>query len=285
MTDQPHLGRLYARALTAGLRRHHDRQSEIAPPQPVRREVTVDIGKLAAYNRVCGFRLGATLPPTYPHVLAFPQQLALMTDPTFPFSTAGLVHIRNAATVHRRLPLDRPLALTVSVGPVTAHSRGAQVELITEVCQDDEVAWTSTSTYLSRSAAAPGDKAVTRASPSDGATPPVFTAAMWRVPADIGRRYAKVSGDFNPIHLHPLTARLFGFPRAIAHGMWVKAHALAALEGRLPESYCVDVTFRKPLTIPGTVRFNAVPTDAGWDLSVWPGSGERAHLLGTVRPA
>lgn len=244
----------------------------------------MDVDRLADYSRVCGFRLGSTLPPTYPHVLAFPQQLALMTDPAFPFGTAGLVHIGNALTVHRPLPVDRSLALTVSVGPVSAHHRGAQVELVTEVRQDDTIAWESTSTYLSRGASAPGGATVAGKEPVDGPTPPPMPTATWRVPADIGRRYAKVSGDFNPIHLHPLTARAFGFPGAIAHGMWVKAHALAALEGRLPESYRVDVAFRKPLTIPGTVRFSAVAADRGWDLGVWPGSGERAHLLGTVRP-
>ncbi|MDQ1585520.1 MAG: hypothetical protein QOH80_885 [Actinomycetota bacterium] len=244
----------------------------------------MDVDRLADYSRVCGYRLGSTLPPTYPHVLAFPQQLALMTDPAFPFGTAGLVHICNALTVHRPLPVDRSLALTVSVGPVSAHHRGAQVELVTEVRQDDTIAWESTSTYLSRGASAPGGATVAGKEPVDGPTPPPMPTATWRVPADIGRRYAKVSGDFNPIHLHPLTARAFGFPGAIAHGMWVKAHALAALEGRLPESYRVDVAFRKPLTIPGTVRFSAVAADRGWDLGVWPGSGERAHLLGTVRP-
>ena len=78
---------------------------------------------------------------------------------------------------------------------------------------------------------------------------------VWRVPGDIGRRYGGVSGDLNPIHLHPLSARLFGFPRAIAHGMWTKARAVAAMEAKLPEAFAVDVGFRKPLLLPGKAAF------------------------------
>ena len=67
--------------------------------------------------------------------------------------------------------------------------------------------------------------------------------------------YAGVSGDLNPIHVHPLSARLFGFPSAIAHGMWTKARCLAALGSELPPAYTVEVAFRKPIRLPATVQF------------------------------
>ena len=77
----------------------------------------------------------------------------------------------------------------------------------------------------------------------------------WRLPADLGRRYAAVSGDRNPIHLYPLTAKALGFPRQIAHGMWSKARCVAAIENRLPDAVRVDVAFKKPIVLPGTVAF------------------------------
>jgi acyl dehydratase len=55
-----------------------------------------------------------------------------------------------------------------------------------------------------------------------------------RAPADIGRRYGLVSGDMNPIHLSAPSAKLFGFRQAIAHGLWTKARALAAMLPRQP---------------------------------------------------
>src|SRR5205085_2439229 len=80
-------------------------------------------------------------------------------------------------------------------------------------------------------------------------------SATWRLPGDLGRRYGSVSGDLNPIHMHSLSARLFGFPSAIAHGMWTKARCLAALAPQLPERFTVQAAFRKPILLPGKVRF------------------------------
>lgn len=81
--------------------------------------------------------------------------------------------------------------------------------------------------------------------------------AEWRLPEELGRRYGAASGDRNPIHMHALSAKLLGFPRAIAHGMWTKARCLAALESKLPDAYTVDVTFRRPILLPGKVAFAA----------------------------
>src|SRR5207253_10898170 len=94
-----------------------------------------------------------------------------------------------------------------------------------------------------------------------GGLPPT---AIWRVPASTGRRYAAVSGDVNPIHLNPLAARLFGFRRAIAHGMWLKARCVAALEGRLPDALTAIVEFKSPLLLPSTVGFASQSQGAGW---------------------
>jgi acyl dehydratase len=107
---------------------------------------------------------------------------------------------------------------------------------------------------------------------------------VWRVPADAGRRYAAVSGDVNPIHLNPVTAKAFGFPRAIAHGMWTAARALAALQGRVPEAATLEVGFRRPLLLPSTVELVTEPAEEGWDLAVRNRKGA-VHLTGTVRPA
>ncbi len=106
--------------------------------------------------------------------------------------------------------------------------------------------------------------------------------SLVRVPDDIGRRYGAVSGDRNPIHLHALTARAFGFPSAIAHGMWLKARTLAALEGRLPDACTVDVAFKTPVFLPSTVAIAAAPSASGWALDVRNAKSGKPHLTGTV---
>jgi acyl dehydratase len=105
---------------------------------------------------------------------------------------------------------------------------------------------------------------------------------MWRVPGDAGRRYAAVSGDINPIHLHPATARLFGLPGAIAHGMWLKARCLAALEGSLAGSYAAEVRFKLPVRLPSRVGFAAERSDGGWEFGLDDWSRGRPHLAGRV---
>jgi len=102
----------------------------------------------------------------------------------------------------------------------------------------------------------------------------------WSLSGDLGRRYGSVSGDRNPIHIHALSARLFGFPQAIAHGMWTKARALAALEP-LPDAYTVDVSFRRPILLPSRVTFAAEGERFEVRSAKTP---DTIHLEGTVTP-
>lgn len=235
--------------------------------------------RLTAYARVCGFRLGDRLPATYPHVLAFPLQLALMSDPSFPFSPLGLVHIHNRITQHRPLAASERLALRVRCSGLAPHPRGTQFALLTEARVAGELVWEEVSTHLRRGRGGEGGAAP--AVPSSAALPMV---ACWRLPGELGRRYAAVSGDWNPIHLHPLSARPFGFPRAIAHGMWTKARCLAALEGRLPDAFTIEVAFRRPLALPATVHFAEALGDGAVSFGVRDARVGTVHLDGTITP-
>ncbi|MBL7257472.1 MaoC/PaaZ C-terminal domain-containing protein [Paractinoplanes lichenicola] len=234
------------------------------------RGVTVDREHLATYDRVCGFRLSDRLPATYPHVLAFPLSMRLLTDPGFPFPAIGLVHIANSITLRTPIDSGARLDLAVRATNLRPHDRGRQFDIVATARLNGEIVWDSVSTYLSRSGDAPGTK-------RDFPAPPV-PSASWRVPARVGTDYAAVSGDRNPIHTSRLGARLFGFPRTIAHGMWSQARCLAALEGRLPDAYTVDVQFKQPILLPATVHF--AYADGTFDLF-----GKRPHLAGQVTPA
>jgi hypothetical protein len=214
--------------------------------------VVADPDAVAAYAKVCAFVLRDHLPPTYPHVLAFPLHMALMSDGSFPFGSVGLVHVANRITQHRRLGIDEELDLRVRATKLVAHPKGRTFDLVTEVRVGRQIAWESTTTILRRGKGDPG-AASGEAFPIVGEE--VAASAEWRLPGDLGRRYGAVSGDRNPIHMHSLTAKPLGFPAAIAHGMWTKARALAALEPRLPDAFAVDVRFRRPILLPSRVEF------------------------------
>jgi hypothetical protein len=244
-----------------------------------RREVEVDREHLAAYDRVCGFRLRDQLPPTYPHVVAFPLAIELMTDTSFPFPAMGLVHIANRIEVVRPMTAAAPFDVRVWTADLAEHERGTQFEIHAEAMVAGEVVWRSSSTYLHRDKSSNKEK---KSGSSDGADTRSGGHAVWEVPGDIGRRYAAVSGDRNPIHLHPLSAKLFGMKAPIAHGMWTKARCLAALESELAETYNVEVRFKLPIFLPSRVTFNAAPVERGWNFGVTSAKDGKPHLSGEV---
>jgi acyl dehydratase len=232
--------------------------------------VRVDHRRLADYDRVCGLDLSDTLPATYPHMLAFPLQLALMTSSRFPVGAIGLVHVSNRIVAHRPIDAGERLALRVWATPLRAHPRGRVFDLRSEAWIDDVVVWEETSTNLVRGRR---DDAVSFPDAPPDSSPLVATAT-WRLPGDLGRRYGAVSGDLNPIHIHPLTAKLFGFPTAIAHGMWTAARCLAQLGPELPDGpFSVDIAFKRPILLPARVQF-AEASVSGDDGGVGTVSGD-----------
>jgi hypothetical protein len=252
----------------------------------VLRGVRVDRAHLAAYDRVCGFRLTDALPPTYPHVLAFPLGLRLMSGADFPFPVIGVVHVANRIEVRRPIDAGEPLDLAVHAADLREHDRGRQFDVVAVASVGAEEVWRGVSTYLRRESGpgTPAPRAAARtvgpadppAGPPDGAP-----SASWRVQPRVGTDYAAVSGDHNPIHTSRLGARLFGFPTRIAHGMWSKARCLAALEGRLPDAYEVTVRFKLPIPLPSTVAFSAAPS---WTFALHGARSGKPHLTGTLTP-
>jgi acyl dehydratase len=230
------------------------------------RDVLADPGRLARYRAVCGFADGDTLPPTYPHVLAFPSALALLTRRDFPLPALGLVHVGNRITARRPIGVGEPLTLRVRA----CDLRGTTFDIVTEASVGSEAVWESASTYLHRVPGRSGSPFAPSAVSGE--------SFLWQVPADTGRRYAAVSGDRNPIHLSALTARMFGFRTAIAHGMWAKARVLAAFEP--PSAFTAEVTFRSPIALPSSVLL--VTSEGRFALTA--PDGGRTHLYGTVSP-
>ena len=244
------------------------RRPDELPDRELTREVPVDREHLAAYDRVCGFRLRDELPATYPHVLAFPLAMELLTG-SFPFSPMGLVHVANRIEQLRPLRADERLELRLWAEDLRPHDRGRQFDVVAEASAGGEMVWRDRSVYLHREKSG---------SPKGGErSEPPSPNAVWRLPRDIGRRYASVSGDNNPIHTHPLPAKALGQPGMIAHGMWTKARSLAALEGSLPGAYTVDVRFKVPLRIPGRATFST----SNGSFAVHDAGG-RPHLEGTI---
>jgi acyl dehydratase len=249
--------------------------------------VRADPARVAEYRRVCAFPPSGELPTTFVHVLAFPLHLALMADGAFPFAAVGLVHVANLIAQQRPIGVEEPLDLRVYATPLRAHPRGQEFSLVTEARVADELVWRELSTMLRRGRPA-GDGAAGERSVEAFEPLSAPVGAVWRLPGDLGRRYAAVSGDRNPIHLHALSARALGFPRAIAHGMWTKARCLAALReansAPLTSAFSVAVRFRRPILLPASVGFTSAPQGEAVRFGVRDTAGDTDHLDGLVQP-
>jgi len=274
LESAPDLRRIYA---TAALRRGN--ASDTLPDvRWSRAGVRVDVDDLVAYARVCRFPVSGTLPPTYPHLVAFPVQMVAMSSDRFPLPLLGTVHVENRIDVFRPVDVDEPLDVSVWAQDLRPHRRGRQVDLVSEVTVRGEAVWRGVSTYLSRGAEHP--EAEPSEPPSTDSLAAVTAGPLWRLGEGTGRAYAAVSGDWNPIHVHALTARPFGFPSAIAHGMYSYARVLASLGPRLPEAGLTShVWFRKPVRLPSSVRLRTA-FEASRTLSVLKDAkGEIGHAV------
>ena len=275
LTSAPSLLPLYGKAAVTGPLHRGDSLPDSLYTLADR---AIDADHLRQYQQVCGFRVSDELPPTYLHVLAFPLSVALMTEQAFPFPLVGLVHVNNVITVHRPVTSASAFSFTVRAADLRPHPTGRQMDLLAEASVDGELVWSGRSTYLRR------EHAPQRSAddPKPASVEVQGAESMIRVPGDIGRRYGSVSGDRNPIHLYGLTAKAFGFPAAIAHGMWLKARTLAALEGRLSDAFTVDVAFKTPVLLPSTVVLTASAADRGWTLAVRNARTGKPNLAGRV---
>jgi acyl dehydratase len=242
-------------------------------------DVALDPGHVADYARVCGFALRDALPPTYLHILAFPLQMRLMTDASFPFGVLGLVHVENEIDVLRPVTTGERVSFRVHAEDLRDHPRGKQFDMVSIATVGDERVWEGRSTYLRRGGGSGGGGT------KDERPAPPTPEAFWKVPGDIGRRYGAVSGDRNPIHLHNLSAKAFGMPRAIAHGMWLKARALAQLEAELPPALSVEVRFKLPVLLPAKVAFSSAEAEGGRAFAVHDAKKGLPHLDGSFRAA
>lgn len=227
----------------------------------------------------------AHLPLLAPHLLAFPLHMQAMTAGDFPFPAMGTVHLDNLVQRTRPIGVDEALDLEVSFAGAFPHKKGALYQIITTASAGGELVWREVSTMLAPGGKPTTDQASAPLATGEGDAPADASVTAWELPGDLGRRYGAVSGDRNPIHLHPATAKLFGFPRAIAHGMWT-ASRLAALKPvtDLPNA-SLAVRFEKPLLLPAKAESAEWSTAEGTAFVVRSSSGEKIHARALLSEA
>ncbi|MEO9246157.1 MaoC/PaaZ C-terminal domain-containing protein [Citricoccus nitrophenolicus] len=226
------------------------------------------------------------VPSVLVHVAAFPAAMELMADREFPLPLLGMVHLENRVVHHAAVPSGAPLTVAASATALAPHPSGTTVDLVVTVHgpggpeRAPQLLWEGTSTYLATGVRLEGQERPPRAG-HPPFVPPDLTA-RWSLPGSTGRGYAAVSGDYNPIHLNPLTARALGQKGMIAHGMYLAGRMLA---GREPAGggYSWQIGFATPVLLPGTVSLGfAHPAPGRTEVTAWDGRRQRPHFTGSI---
>ena len=272
---------LYARALATATRK--PAKNVRVPHLEVRiAAMQASRTRLDDYRAICGFEPGEHLPITFPQVQAAPLHMWLMLQPQFPMPLMGIVHLRNRFQVLGPMPADRGYDVRAALVESRRTHQGCEFDLLTEYSDTEgQVVYRSLMTPLYRQKSeGPVPSRPRAAAPESG----LAEYRSFDVPADIGRRYAPVSGDYNPIHLSAISARAFGFPRAIAHGMWAVARAASLLESATGRPATdLSVQFRQPLLLPGKVALKFRPGNVGSEFALLSRSSDKVHFTGQMR--
>ena len=246
-------------------------------------DVTVDAARLASYREVCGDRCTEYLPIAYPHVLASGMQLAMLSVPQFPVRLLGLVHVRNLIEQRRPLLSSETGALHCHLSGHRDTIVGQEFDLNTQwIAQDGSVPWIEVCTFLARKRTAGANRPRAAAAAAMDEVPRVETVSF-AAPAGLGRRYGRIAGDLNPIHLSDLSAKLFGFKAAIAHGMWSLARCAAELDaGMLAGACSLDVSFKLPVFLPSWLMLEKRIGADATQFVLYDAQGEKPHLTGRL---
>ena len=243
-------------------------------------ELPIDRSNVAAYAAVTGLRFGDAVPLTYPFVLTFPTVMSLITEFDFPFPAMGSVHVENHITRHRPIAATDTVGIRARAENLREHRKGMLVDVVTDVSVGNDAAWHQVTTFLHQQRTSLSDEPKPPPQKQPKLPPP---NSILRITAGQIRRYASVGGDHNPIHTSSIGARLFGFPSAIAHGMFSAAAVLANIEGQLPDAVRYSVKFGKPIMLPATAGLYVDRVADGWDLSLRNLSRGYPHLTGQIR--
>ena len=255
MDALPALGLVYVRAVVQ--RRERPDPTTECPALCARvRRVDPDPEELREYRAICGIADDGALPPTYPQVLATPLHAAIVAHADFPLPALGMVHLENRIRQHA--PIDEGATLDMECrlsGWRWDERLGVKFAIETTVRVLGEVVWESELWALSRGkkeALIRKDKSGRRRKKQKPGEPPdCKVSVIFDASADLGRRYAAVCGDYNPIHLHPMTARPFGFRQPIIHGMWTLARCWAEIADQIDTGELeMTVRFKRPLYLP-----------------------------------
>ncbi|HQR23886.1 MAG TPA: MaoC/PaaZ C-terminal domain-containing protein [Steroidobacteraceae bacterium] len=232
--------------------------------------VALSRASVAKYAKVCGY--GDCIPPTYLHVLAMPLHLEIFACASFPLRPMGLIHLSNVIEIRSALRYGMRLDFSVSARNYRRTDAGLAFDMATEISHEGRPVWLETCVFLSR-----WPESAERGGVRPPRPPKAPKDAAVLAELDVTSRtawdYARVSTDYNPIHLSDRIARYLGLRGAISHGMWSLARSLAQPPvPALAAGTTIETQFLTPVQLPARVA-----------IKEWMAEGQQQRALCDVR--
>ena len=222
------------------------------------------------------------LPPVFPAVATFMTHLKHLSDPKFPFQAMGTVHIRTVIEQIRPLKVEEMVSFRCWVEGHRDVDRGVEFDMMTEASVDGVPVSVTTMTMYRRGTARK----------RDGVRPPnpvhnnvAAHETSWKVDQSTARRYARLTGDINPIHISTLTAKMLGFKAMMLHGMWTVGRACAMHPVQMmAHNIRLESEFKMPVFLPGILRYRWWEEDGILQLRVLDKNGAKPHMIARLLP-
>lgn len=244
------------------------------------KKVFIDREWVRQYNTVCGFKEDE-ISLTAPQVVASPLHMFLLSRPEHPMPMLGMVHLHNSIECSKALEYGTAYDVLVTVGETRAIALGLEFDVHTEFLVGEEVHWRSVMTILCRVKGMP--KSGNKPAPAEPLSAVGAQYAAVKVPENQGRKYAKVSNDYNPIHLYAQTAKMFGFKQAIVHGMWTAAKTLSIVQANLGAPAAkFDLSFKQPVFLPSGISVKHVTADGAAKFEVLAERDSKVLMVGSI---
>ena len=214
--------------------------------------VKVDSQALNNYLQTLSLEKTDFLPILYPHIMVGSMHMNMLSHKEFPIRLLGSVHLKNRITQHQAIADDATVDLYSEVVGYRLVEKGVEFDFISQVSIEGRIVWEEVSTFFKTGRfGGKQNPSEEKSFELQSLTNPE-PCGSWHVPNNRGKKYAKISGDYNPIHMSPLAAKLFGFKRDLAHGFGVLAETIeyssAIVEaGGIEKSLQVDVVFKAPM--------------------------------------
>ena len=277
----PRLSTLY---LKAGIKRNAKQLKSIPELSLKVSGFKINRKQLSNYLNAFEYENMKGLPAPFLYLATQSIQLYMLTLPEFPLSPAGLVHLGVRFEQRKELPPEWQGDVVMSITNQRHSKKGLVLDIESRFENNTgTVHFIIVSSYLARAVKVRNDDALPKLVSFDEK---LFNGGhsfdtSFSVGQNEGRRYARLSGDFNPIHLYGWSAKLFGFKMPIIHGLYMISKVYSELYRQhkaLPfEGF---FQFKSPLYLPGKADLRLKKNNDHWVVLV--NSPDNDHLYGHV---